>query len=311
VVSYVERRDWGEPKPGRAAGVGLTGAAAQTRETWARRISDIDELPEPYRSPVRAELAGAPFPYAVLCPAFPQHSARTNESLILAIDDRITVFGRRSRDVAIAAFPRDELYAIEIGDVLLDGWLTLRGRAADLTRRSATLRFNTVTLEHLLPFVDACRPSVDTSAAPDTGTPAALKALSRREFKFYNLACSLRRDGDPLVDLLFQPAIRAPFGRLPLRIFSREIAPAHLVLVSSTELIVAADIDGHGQRDDRYGHVRRHVPLRHLVGARVDARPDGMLVARFDLPLGDAIEVVFERGADVDGLLSELRRAAA
>jgi hypothetical protein len=313
VVTYVERRNWNELQPTRSdtAGVPLMGAYAQTRLSWARRIDAIDDLPEPYRDPVSLALHGATLPYSVLCPAFARHAKPARETLVLAIDDRLHLFARRGADVAATSFGLSDVHALEVGDVLLDSWLTVHGRTEDGTGQSATVRFNSVGMELMLPFVDLSRPPVRGASTKAEGRePTMLRSLSWRSLKYYNLARSLWRDGDRLVDVLLQPAI--PSRRRPaLPFLRREIAPAHLVLLTDSELIIASDIAGRGSRDDRYGHVRTHLPLRHVVDAHAVTRPDGLSVARIGLSSGDAIEVVFELATDVGDLVSNLEAAAA
>jgi hypothetical protein len=313
VVTYVERRNWNELRPTRSdtAGVPLTGAYAQTRQSWARRIDAIEDLPEPYRDPVRLGLRGATLPYSVLCPAFTRHAKPTRETFVVAIADRLHLFARHGAEVATTSFEPSDVHALEIGDVLLDSWLTIRGLNVDRSAQTATVRFNRVGMELMLPFVDLLRSPVrGASTGADGHEPTMLRSLSWRSLKFYNLARSLRRDGDRLVDVLFQPAIRAR-RRSALPVLRREIAPAHLVLLTDSELIIASDICGKGSRDDRYGYVRTHLPLRHVVDARAVTRPDGLSVARIGLFQGDAIEVVFELATDVDDLVSNVEAAAA
>jgi len=313
VVTYVERRNWNELRPTRSdtAGVPLTGAYAQTRQSWARRIDAIEDLPEAYRDPVRLELRGATLPYSVLCPAFARHAKPTRETFVVAIDDRLHLFVRRGAEIAATSFGPPDVHALEIGDVLLDSWLTIRGLAVDWSAQAATVRFNRVGMELMLPFVDLLRSPVrGASTGADAHEPTMLRSLSWRSLKFYNLARSLRRDGDRLVDVFLQPAIRGR-RRPALPFLRREIAPAHLVVLTDSELIIASDLAGKGSRDDRYGYVRTHVPLRHVVDAGAVTRPDGLSVARIGLSSGDAIEVVFELATDADDVVSNLNAAAA
>jgi hypothetical protein len=164
----------------------------------------------------------------------------------------------------------------------------------------------------MLPFMDLLRPSVrGSSATAGDQEPTMLRSLSWHSLKFYNLARSVLRDGDRLLDVLFQPAIRGRVRGLPFPFLGREIAPAHLVVLTESELIIATDIEGKGSRDDRYGHVRTHLPLAHVVDAGASTRLDGLVSASIGLPAGDAIEVVFERAADVEGLVSHLTAATA
>jgi hypothetical protein len=314
VVTDVQRRDRNELEPGRAStsGIPLTGAFAQTRQSWARRIDAIEDLPVPYRQPLRLELDGAPLPYAVLCPAFPRHAQPTLETLVVAIGDRLHFFARHGVSIAATSFGLPEVHAVDVGDVLLDSWLTVRGRTADLSSQSATVRFNAVGMELMLPFVDLVRPPVrGATATAGNHEPTMLRSLSWQSLKFYNLARSVLREGERVVDVVFQPAIRGRRRGPALPFLRREIASAHLVLLTESELIIASDIEGKRRRSDRYGHVRTHLPLRHVVDALVVARDDGLHAVRIGLSSGDAIEVVFEQATDVDGLVSSLRPGVA
>lgn len=314
MVTYFERRNRAEPEPTLAStsGMPLTGAFAQTRQSWARRIDAIEDLPEPYHQPLRLELDGAPLPYAVLCPAFPRHAQPTLETLVIAIGDRLHLFARRGAAIAATSFELPEAHAVDVGDVLLDSWLTVHGRTENLSARSATVRFNAVGMELMLPFVDLLRPPVrGAQATAGYHEPTMLRSLSWQSLKFYNVARSVLRERERVVDVVFQPAIRGRRRGPALPFLRREIAPAHLVLLTESELIIASDIAGRRRRSDRYGHVRTYLPLRHVVDAMGVARDDGLHAVRIGLSAGDAIEVVFEQAADVDGLVSSLKPAVA
>ncbi|MHB8893408.1 MAG: hypothetical protein ACYC65_15345, partial [Candidatus Limnocylindrales bacterium] len=286
-------------------------AAAQTRLSWARRITAVDELPVPFDAAVRVILGNADLPYAVLTPAFLGHQRRCSEHLVFSRDDRIHVLERTAAGIATTTYPIAGLHAVEFGEVLLDGWITLRGATAGGSVASSTLRFNSVTSDLLAPFEFLVRPRPDPADLADPAEQAARLAWLRpRDFKFHELARSVVWPGDRVVDLVFQPLITAPVAGLPGGMFRRTIALAHLLLLTTTELILIADSshapEARGHK--RHGAVRTHVSLDRVVSARLSARPDGGLAIVLELPAGHRLEAVFDPDArgDVDRFLGNL-----
>lgn len=318
MVTEVERRNWQEREYVGPPGIRgtLLSAAAQTRLSWARRIAKNDDLPAPFQAAVRTVLGDAALPYAVLTPAFPGTLRRCNEHLVFSRDDRIHVFERTDAGVSTTTYPVADLQAVEFGEILLDDWISFRGTIAGGTVASSTLRFNTVTWDLLAPFESLVRPLPDPAAslADPAERAARIASLRQRDFKYCEIVRSVTRAGDRIVDLAFQPLITAPVIGLAGRTFGRTIALAHLVLLTTTELILIADSpyapESRGHK--RHGAVRTHVNLRHVETARLSPRSDGRLTLVFGLPADLRLEAVFEPDArgDVDRFLGNVLATA-
>ena len=317
MVTEVERRNWQEREYVGPPGIRgtLLSAAAQTRLSWARRIATIDELPVPFQAAVRTVLGDAKLPYAVMTPAFPGTLRGCNEHLVFSRDDRIHVFERTGAGASTTTYPIADLHAVEFGEILLDDWMTLRGTTAGGAVASSTLRFNTVTWDLLAPFEALVRPLPDPASLADSSERAAqLASLRQRDFKYCEIVRSVTRAGDRVVELVFQPLITAPVLGIAGRTFRGTIALAHLVLLTTTELILIADSphapESRGHK--RHGAVRTHVSLDHVEMARLAPRSDGRLALAFGLPADLRLEAVFEPDArgDLSRLLDNVIAAA-
>jgi hypothetical protein len=295
-------------RQGRDRGPLLT-AGAQTRLSWARSIHSWDELPEPYRAAVASIVVGGRLPAAVLTPAFPVHRDRTREHLVFRLADCLHVLQRHGSVVHATAHPISSLHAVVVGEVLLDGWLILRGRADDGSLASSALRFNAATMELLLPFIAAARPAPGPADAADPRSHPKLAWLSARDFKFHGIAREVVRPGDRVIDLVFQPLVATRVPWLPVWLFRRTRTVAHLALLTAGELILVADTP-YADRPDRehLGSIRTHVRLDGISGVELGEDVDGLVTLRLELPAGDHVAVIYEAEAraEVEQLLDNL-----
>jgi hypothetical protein len=244
----------------------LPSADEQTRLSWARLAASYAEVPEAYRPffdslpPGKAD----PFPYTVITPTFRGFLSPEKEKLICRIDQTLHVLETADTRLREIRYPLDGIHRIETGSILLHAWLTINGIDADGKAAATTVRFNSVT-EHLLaPFVEGFRAAV---AGPSAGTEPDLSAfdpLEETHFKFMNYGRKTARPGERVIQILVQPELRRTYFRLPGFTVSRRIAPAHMAIVTDSELIIVRDDPRQGDRPHPYGGIWNYIPLKKI-----------------------------------------------
>jgi hypothetical protein len=272
----------------------LTGTE-QTRLTWARAVESSADLPQFYQSYMDELLAGRAFPYAVLTPTFPGFMHRENEHLIFSLDRHLYVLERHKQQLNVVRYVLADIHYVEVGAILLYGWLKLSG-SADGQLVTSTLRFNVVTDRLFVPFVNQIRPAARPFAAGDLSAEQdKFDYLMSVNFKFMNYARRSLQPGERVIQPLLQPEIRAKLITVFGRSLYRTVALSHIHILTDTEWIIIRDDErspgGNGRV--RHGGVWDYVPLDRIRAVVLTPRHDGRLVLTIQLPHGDQIDSVF------------------
>ncbi len=291
----------------------LLSAETQARLSWARAVQDVDDLPPAYRALMASLLPpGESLPYSVLTPTFAGHVRRHHEHLVFALGDEIIVVERDRERLATTRFPAPCLHWVEVGDILLDGWITLRGSTRSRSTITSTLRFNAVGDHLFTPFVEMSRAAPVALAGVDGATPTrTFEGLRELDFKFANFGLRAVRSGDRLVDWVFQPEIRTPVATVLGRSLRRTRALAHLLILTDAELIIIRDC-AHAptSRWGRHGGAWTYVALDRIAGVSLAERGPGLHAVTVRLPDGDVLEALFtdEARAGLERLCEQLAR---
>ena len=271
-------------------------AGEQTRLSWARRIETPEAAPSIYAGTLAAITARADcFPYCVLTPSYAGFLARTTEKLVCACADEITVIERASGDLRSTVYPLGSIDLMEVGCILLSSWFKIVG-ADDRARRTVTtIKFNTVTDYLLAPLLEHWRGAQGSRGTASLASEQAkFDHLCREHYKFMNVARRVILPGDCVLASIMQPELRTPVAKLFGRVYSRSRVPAHIVVLTDRELIVAAEEKQSLGRDtSRYGSVTTYIPRRKIAGADVRETAHGCVMLAVHLPEGEPVQIEF------------------
>lgn len=300
----------------------LLSAAEQTRQSWARPIQSVDEIPIAYRNYLETHFPApeACLP-AVLTPTFSGFLRQDNEKLVFAHAESLYILERTPAAVLPAVFPFSEINLIEVGVILLKAWLLVRG-LVDGQLRSSTLRYNSVTGYLFDPLISGIRSALsearsgrqDASLVDLRQEKARFDPLRKQHFKFMNYARKSLLPGARVITYSLQPEIRRPrFTVLGHPLFQRMLDTTHLCILTEGELIVIRDDPSSVRSSDhtRYGGVWDYLPLRHVLAAELQARADALALA-LHLSGNDCLEVLFstDRRAEAEQLCAQVKAGA-
>jgi hypothetical protein len=294
--------------PGSGAPRLLTGWE-QSRLSWARVAEFYDEVPAAYRDWLTPLLRGREaFPYVVLTPTYEGYFRRETEKLVCTLDGTLHIVERARDRVIPTSYHLDEISTMEVGSILLRGWLTVRGLAS-----STTIRFNTVTERLFAPFLNEFR----TGARPPSGASldaqrAKFEVLLERNYKFMNYSRGSILPGEEVLCYVLQPEIREQLLRLFGRSLSRCISPTHIAILTDRELITISEESGSLWQSFgaiKYGGIWQYVPLERISAASIVTRNDGLLTLFLELPRSERLEMLFSTSSrsELESLVARLR----
>lgn len=289
----------------------LLTAGEQTKLTWARPVETPEEAPSCYAAPLAALVAEPGcFPRCILTPSYAGFLTRTTEKLVCSWGDKIHIWERAGDDVRGVTYTLDAIDYMEFGSILLQAWLKIVGTDETGKRAATTIKFNAVTDYLFLPILHEWRSRGQAGATISLAAEQArFNCLGKDHYKFMNVARRVLFPGDTVLAYVMQPEMRAPVTHLFGHNWSRIKAPAHIVILTGRELIVAAEERGHGWRDEpRYGSVSTYIPLAKIAGVYERRTQTGDLHVTLDLPGNEQLALEFgaEHAADVERLLALL-----
>jgi hypothetical protein len=309
------RRNWWdnirEHLPASIAELPLLTAGEQTKLTWARPIEALAETPPIYAEALAALSARLGcFPRCILTPSYAGFLTRTTEKLVCCYGDQIQIFERAGDELHSTIYPQSAIDLMEFGSILLKAWLKIVGTDNNGCHTTTTVKFNSVTDYLLLPILQSWRSRQQPPGAAVLGDEQAkFDHLSREHYKFMNMARRLLLPGDRVLAFIMQPEMRTPLAALFGRTYTRLQAPAHIVVLTDRELIIAAEESRRGWRDDsKYGSISTYIPLPKITGVALQRTPAGDLQVVIDL-LGDEqlqLDFAAAHAAKVDHLLTLL-----
>jgi hypothetical protein len=270
----------------------------QSRLSWARVAEFYDEVPAAYRDWLTPLLRGREaFPYIVLTPTYEGYFRRENEKLVCILDGTLHIVERARDSLLPTSYRLEDISRIEVGSILLRGWLTVRGLAGSGLLASTGIKFNTVTERLFAPFLQEFR----SGARPPSGASldaerAKFEELLGRNYKFMNYARGSILPGEAVLCYVLQPEVRETLVRVFGRSLSRCISPTHIAVLTDRELIIISEESGSLWQSFgaiKYGGIWQYVPLERISAASIVTRDDGLLALSVRLKHDDRLEMLF------------------
>ncbi|MFN8469395.1 MAG: hypothetical protein U0X20_27820 [Caldilineaceae bacterium] len=252
----------------------LMTAGEQTKLSWARRVETLDDVPPSFRTTVAALVTETgSLPYLILAPSYAAFIVHTTEKLVCGLDDEVRVYELSGGEVRLTAFCYADVSAVEVGCVLLKSWLTITGKNTCGVETRITIKFNTVTDYLFLPIIGKLRRA---RAAADLQQHEAEQAkfnyLAHDFYKFMNVAKKSILPGEEVVGAVMQAELRTPVVTLFGHAYTRLKAPAHILVRTDRELIVAVEEKQEAwSGSHKYGSIRTYIPLAKIVAADLTA----------------------------------------
>jgi hypothetical protein len=257
----------------------LTGAR-QTMASWTKVIESYEDVPDIYRGLLETRFANnQQFPYALLTPSIMKPKGRTTEKLICDAFGAIHILERSGDQVAAKSYLYQDVCMIEMGSILLDSWLTIRGVTSTGEAGVSTIDFNTASARHFVTFMDKLRPpSPNADKTQLSAEKDKFNYLSTLHFKFMNYGRGSLIGGETVRQIILQPEIREPVWAMLGDLFQRTISPAHLVILTDRELILIQDAQrGRKVQKVNYGGLWHYIPLRSIRSVAWTETEDGRL----------------------------------
>ena len=282
--------------------------------TWARAVKSLAELPAAYR-PFFESLQPDerdPFPYTVLTPTFKGGYGRAQtEHLLCILDGAVHVLETTEGRLCVRRYSPASTNLLERGSILLHAWITIHGEDQDGALCSTTVRFNSVTDQIMAPFVESLRPPVVATAEVDlVAERSRFGFLAPTHFKFMSYGQNSVRPGEKVLQILLQPQIREELMRLFGFSLSRLVSPAHLIVLTDSELIVIRDDESQRWvKGSPHGAIWTYIPRLKIIDAALNPTEDGRQILSIGVPGGLRVESLFEAGSkpQVEQLLKQLR----
>ena len=286
----------------------LMTAGEQTKLSWARRIETLDDVPAHFRNTVAAlAIETGTLPYLVLTPSYAAFIVHTTEKLVCGLDDEVRIYELIGDEVRLTAFCYADVSTVEVGCVLLKSWLTITGRNTCGVETRITIKFNTVTDYLFLPIIRKLR-RANSVADPEQyeAEQAKFNYMAHDFYKFMNVAKKSILPGEEVIGAVMQAELRTPVVTLFGHAYTRLRAPAHILVRTDRELIVAVEEKQEAwSGSHKYGSILTYIPL--AKAAAVDLVAAAPYV-RMNIHLEGGEQIDLEFAADQE---PDLRRLVA
>lgn len=289
----------------------LTGAK-QTMAAWSRVIESREDVPAVYKNCFDEHFGSdSHFPYVILTPPLDKFARKTTEKLVCDAGDAIYIFERNGSQIDASCYPYRDIYGMEMGIILLDSWLTIRGKTSQGQVSVATIQFNTTSMRHFASILNKLR---SAPQAVDEAQIAIEKDkfdyLSAINFKFMNYGRESLIPGETVLQILLQPEIRRPLWTIFGKTFYKTVSLAHLAIITDRELILIRDAERSRKSQlSRYGGVWQFFPLSCLDTLTLLENADKRLTLSIQCRSGQTIEKLFEasRQPELEQFCSQLQ----
>lgn len=236
-------------------------SSTQTMKSWAMEIKTPEEIPRAFKEAFISLVPGnGNFPYTVYSPPYKFNKIKSNARLLLLLPGRLAVLTKIKSEVETVVFAFKDIDYMEQGSVLLSSWIRLEGMAMDRSHQAVWVGFNTVVDKLFLKFLETIR---QTYLRNENGSREMEKDkfsyLADKNFKFMNYSKQSIRDGEEVKNNLFEPEIDVQNFRLFGRVFYKRISPAHLLILSDSEMIILKEPDS--RKLSSYGASCSYIPL--------------------------------------------------
>ena len=293
-------------------GAVLTGAK-QTMASWSKVIESYETVPTIYKNIFKTQFPNnQQFPYTLLTPSLVKPGYKTNEKLVCDANDAIHILERNRNQVTVKNYPYQKVYMVEAGSILLCSWLTISGILSTGMADISTIDFNTANTRHFETFFNKLRPTPQSIVGTKSKAEKdKFDYLSTLNFKLMNFGRSSLVCGETVIQILLQHEIRQPIWAMLGSIFLQTIAPAHLTILTSHELILIQDI-AHGRKvqEPQYGGIWQYIPLHSIKAATWSETGNGWLTFSVKLTSNKMIEKLFAVSSkpELDQLCAKLQQ---
>jgi hypothetical protein len=274
----------------------LTGAA-QTMSAWSKVIESYDAVPEVYKSFLKPYSDDSQaFPYAILTPPLEKFLRKTTEKLIYDLNDAIHILERTGNQVVAKSYPYQTIRALEVGNILLNSWITISGVTSEGLSSSTTIEFNAASERHFAVFLNKIRPaSLGADEAGLIVEKNKFDYLSGLNFKFMNYGRSSLVRGEKVIQIVLQPEIREPAWRLLGKTFYRTVSPAHLSILTDKELILIREDERAKEiKGVRYGGIWQYIQLRCIHSVSLTEPSNDLSTLVISLSPDETRQQIFE-----------------
>lgn len=274
----------------------LTGAR-QTMAAWSKVIESREDIPAVYRSSFDRQFAvEQEFPQVIFTPSLDKFPRKTTEKLVCDAKDFIYIFERNGNQINEICYPYQDVLMVEMGNVLLDSWLTISGKTRQGEARASKIEFNTTSLRFFTGILNQLRPPAKKiDHAQFSREKDKFNQLAQVNFKFMNYGRESLVPGETVIQILLQPEIRQPLFTIFGRTFYKTLSPAHLSVFTDRELIFIQDPERVKEsKIARYGGIWQYIPLNSIEAVTISEVADGRLMLSIQCQTGIRIEKLFE-----------------
>lgn len=267
-------------------------ATAQTKRSWARVVDSPSSVPAIYQDQVRAisETHGC-FPYTIVTPTYEGFLSKESEKIICAFKEILYVLTSSPDHPEPQAVDYSTITYVQHGSILLNSWLKLMLSVPDKSPYQLLFRFNSASERCLLPLIEMIRSYRCIESNPvHQFDHAKLGYLEQLDYKLYNYGVNCLLPSQRVRSTLYQPADQQDLILFHRTVLTRTISPAHLSILTDSELILVSDgeqANWHNQR--RYGGVWSYVPLSMIDQVSVGDGSKDTFVLKYDLVNGESL----------------------
>jgi len=273
----------------------MTGTA-QTMLSWPKVIESLDDVPKAFKTFFKTWLGDKPvFPHTVLSPAKRGFFGKSADKLICEMDDVIYVVEQFGDRIIAHGYLPENIRDIEVGIVLLQGWIAIHGITKEGVPASSMFLFNSARADMFSSFINKMRsaPSEPDETMLDT-EKSKLDYLSQLDFKFMNHARTSLMGGERVIHLVWQPELYTTLGSVLGLSLTRTLSPAHLVMLTDKELILIRDeVRSRGNKGKRYGSIKHYIPLSSIGAVSLIEQADNLLSLSIHLSEEEAVDSLF------------------
>ena len=280
----------------------MTGTA-QTMLSWPKVIKSMDDVPDAFKTFFKTWLGDDPvFPYTVLSPAKQGFFGKSADKLICHIDDTIYIVEQFGDRIIAHGYLPQNIRDVEVGIVLLHGWIAVNGVTKEGIPASSLFLFNSARFDVISSFVDKIR---STPAEPDKALLDEEKSkfdyLSQIDYKFMNYARGSLKGGERVIHSVWQPEIFTTAGILLGLSLTRSLSPTHMAVLTDKEVILIQDeARTRGNKGIRYGGIRRYIPIHSIVAVSLTAQADNLVTLSIHLSEDESVDSLFSASKEKD-----------
>jgi len=271
----------------------MTGTA-QTMLSWPKAIKSMDEVPDAFKTFFETWLGDdSVFPYTVLAPAKQGFFGKSADKLICDMNDTIYVVEQFGDRIIANGYIPENIRNVEVGVVLLHGWITIKGKNKEGVPAVSMFLFNSARSDMFSSFIAKIRsaPAKPDEAALNT-EKSKLDYLSQLDFKFMNYAMSSLMGGEQVIHSIWQPEIFTTVGAVFGLSLTRSLSPAHMVLLTDKEVILIRE-GARSKRNKGYSEIRQYIPLRSIGAVSLTEQADDLVTLSIHLSEDESVDSLF------------------